>query len=79
MEQQRWLLVSDENFIRFIQRALSEVNASVKFNKIHKFLSLSVSASSTYDATKFTYLNLIRNRGCKSTSTSTTYMDGENF
>jgi len=33
MAQQRLLLVSDENFIRFIQCALSEVKVAVKLKK----------------------------------------------
>jgi hypothetical protein len=47
MAQQRWLFVSDDNFIRFIQCALSEVKAAVKLNKINKFLSLRVSGCIT--------------------------------
>jgi hypothetical protein len=37
-----------------------------------------VRPSTIYDATEFTYLNRIRNTGCKSTSTYK-YMDGANF
>jgi len=48
MAQQRLLLVSDENCVRFIQCALSEVKVAVKLKKKnHKFLSLGVSECST--------------------------------